>query len=249
MNTGSLNGFSINASAADVTVRSTVNGYAYAIADVMAHVYGRLVADTSARADATPRLLGRVNSPVTSTAQALQAVIPRVLRRSFLNVEARADAVVYSGLVRSVVQAAGEAAAVVIARVMRRSGVTSTAQASASVLARADRRAPIGVSAQALASPTGIVLVRSYFGEVMNTAARAVVDVVARVALRQPVDATASALAALRLSAILRNVGIYEAQATAVVDGSSQVYVPFDEFALEENTYLVSFEDNLFYVR
>lgn len=67
MNTGGLNSFSINSTLTDSTVRSVVDGYAYALADAVSRVTGRLLILGSARADATPtsRMLAR--RPVVMT--------------------------------------------------------------------------------------------------------------------------------------------------------------------------------------
>lgn len=172
-----------------------------------------------------------------------------MLRRDPVNATGVAQATIYSGVVRSIVEQGAQAGAVVIARVLRRTPASGVASAGAQVVARAAVRSADTTVAQADASPTGVVFVRSFIGDLVNGSAEAVGSVVSRLVVRSVLAAAAQAASVPRVSANLRSPGFYGAQAIGIVGGGAEAYVPFDEVALEENTFVVSFEDNVFYVR
>ena len=225
MNVSALNTAAINAEVKDVLVRSVVMGYAYGMASVTGRMRARIALSTQAQAQSTPVLRKVGRSVFVRTASALAAPTSRILARALVQATGEAQATPLANKVVMRVNASLLATALVNARVARRSPLSVTASAQASLVAKRWARSPDNRQAQAVAS----LVLRGLIHANLASQATAQSQPVARVARRMPMA--------------------LQAQATGFVGSHTTVLYPFDELALEENTFIVGFEDNIFYVR
>lgn len=248
MNGGGLNTHALNESVADAVVQAAVDGYAYAMGRISARVVRRSPQLTQGAATPSGSGRGLARSPVTQTGRALALVGVRALRRSVVAAQAQAVATLNVNWVRMRLQVAAQAGATVTARVLRRTPVALIATAQASVDGVRYARSVCAGLAQAQGVVSGIVWARHNIASPLSASAQAVASVVARVLRRDQDTRFATASETFSTRRLARQPLIATAQAVSYVGASSIVHYPFDENALEENTYVVPFENNLFYV-
>jgi hypothetical protein len=190
MNTGSINGFAINGSSLDASVRSQILAYAYAIAIPVAT--SRIAATTV----------------IDGVLSAIATITPRVI-------------------VRSQVSATGEAQANPFVKRFARDNANEFAYASASPVPNSYTRVYVRDPIVQTVSVNGVLI--------------------ARLGARAPISGDAPAQAAVVDRALVRSAVACDAQAVGYVSANQTVYYPFDELA--DETFVVPFVDNLFYVR
>lgn len=249
MNDGTLNSYSLNSSAVDVTVRSVVLGTAFAMADVLTRVMRRSPVNAFGQAQATPKSLRLARNPQANEVRAVAMVTSRRLVRDVVAGLAQAKGDIGSGFIRMKIAQVGQALGAVVSRVIRREAVVVPAQAMASPTGKRLARQPVDSQPQALGTVVGTVDVRHYFSEVMAVAASALGTVFVRALVRHPVNGAGEAQGVVSGRSVLRSPTSSTAQAIGFVGGSVMVVVPFDEVARPENTFVVNFEDNVFFVR
>lgn len=225
MNSEGFNTANINASIVDVTSRSAVFGAAYANGSVSGRMRARMMADPLVYANGA--LLDRkmVRGINVFAAQANRTGVDRAGLRALINAQAQAQTVHSS------------------TRVLLR--LSASASANTLVLLRGLRNSPASSTASAQAAPTGRKAVRSY----MESAALAQATPLSRLWARSPALVNAQAVPVITPRALRRSAAVALAQAAGFVGGHTTIFYPFDEPAQEEYTFLLGFEDNIFYVR
>jgi hypothetical protein len=182
---------------------------------------------------------------VHAYAYAMAAVKPRVIRRVVTHAQARAEieAQVFGviraridAVVRGIVDARGRAVA--RAQVAAR-GVADIALESPVV------RVVVSMAAAAVITHTARAVRRSP----VVSASLATGTTKGRALVRRPVAMTASAQVVARLRALCRAPLNVQARADVHIDTSVIKRVRFDEPAVEAQTFIVQFENNVFLVR
>lgn len=205
MNRSRFNSVALNAAPRDVAVRVLVDAIAYASVAVKPRAVRVAVVGALASADVQARVAGLVGVAAQVTARAVAAGAGYVVARAVLALQGRAEMVVRTPAVRSLVHATAGAVIALSAGTVRRSQHQAVARASADIAPRA--------------------LVRGM----------------------------AAGLARAEAVALLRRLRT----APVVVLGEAQIYVQggvvkrvqFDEPAVDAQTFMVAFTDNVFYVR
>ena len=224
MNLSGFNTAAINSFTPDVTVRSAVYGSAYAIGGVSGRVRARSIVSHSATASGN--VIARKATRHTSgfMVQAIRSGNDTVARRAPVSGQALAQAIIESNKVLLRVNGFAAAAAVVIARAIRRNPIAAYGTAQAVLTSHKLARNAVACAALAQATPVGRKLARSLL------------------------QASAVAQAVITPRAARRSVVDVQAISIGYVGANSTVLYPYDEPALEENTFYVPFENNTFYV-
>ena len=189
MNDGALNTYALNGSVVDPTVTSTVVGYAFAAMDVLGRAIVFGPGSWFAEANASPSARVRMGQAASGQAQASSSVTVRAMVRSIVAASASVFTEYYSGVLRSVVNQAVSATAVVTSRVWARLVVSSvaetglagggkvsmrdptpeTAEAATALVPRVSIRSPGGCTAEAVGYADGSVSVHYPFDEVADS--------------------------------------------------------------------------------
>lgn len=230
MNFTALNAAPLNTGVLDATIRGAVFGSAYAMAQPQARLLQRASgAGTTEFGQAIASPTGKSMTRLGLTAPSGQAQASPRLRILSRSPTAEQASAVASPSIRTILlrmSAQASAQAVPVVRAMQRDVGGRQASAAASLVARILARNTVNELAAASATPTGRGLSRS------------------------PVNGqAAAAAAALRLTAILRSANTEFASAIGYVGGSTVIKYVYDLPAIADNTFVVPFEDNIFYVR
>jgi len=239
MNEGALNTFALNGSVTDPTVTSVVQGYAYATAAVLGRMRALSPFTSFASAESSPVLRGLVRDPVNTSAQAVSSVAPRVFVRSVISSLAQATATVTAGMIRSKMDVFASAIATVVARVSLRSPQSVQAKAEASPVGLRLVRDTAVEMPEAQGSVGLTAYLRRYIGERFYSYPEALGAASLHSMSRAPVNGSALAEAAVMQRVFVRSALSGTAEAAGYVDGTVAVYVPFDEPAIEEHTFIV----------
>lgn len=186
-----------------------------------------------------------VRSFTSVVAYALIAASPRALRRATPNIAARGDVGVRGRLVAHAQTAVTVAAALTL-RVRAAVGVPSSVVGVAAVtLLRPAVRVLLAATAAAQVS----LVARRLAATPVGAQPRADVAGHGAVLRGATVDAPATALVATKPRVAVRDLTV--AVGSVTIDTRADVVkrVQFDEYAVEAQTYVVRFEDNIFYVR
>lgn len=225
MNGSGFNTAAINSAVLDVTVRVAVYGSASAAGSVGGRTRSRLFAAQVASASAVVSARKAARSVETRSAQAVRTGKNSTGRRLLIAGQAAAQASILANRVLLRMSVVALASALVKARVLRRKVMSGNGLATALPISHKAARNPANNLAVAQAVPTSRALGR----------------------VQAP--SSAYAQATLTIKTARRSVVNEQALATGFVGTHTTIFYPFDEPALEENTYAVAFEDNLFYVR
>lgn len=139
------------------------------------------------------------------------------------------------------------ALATITARVMGRSPVSSTVEAQATPFVKRFARDTASESAYASASPVPNSYSRVYLRDPIVQTVVVNGVLIARMGARAPVSSNPLAQAAVLDRALVRSVVAGDAEAVGYVSANMTVFYPFDE--VSDDTFVVPFIDNLFYVR
>lgn len=188
-----------------------------------------------------------------------------VLVRAFVNARAYAMTAVLGRVIRvSKVGAEPEARVTTVPRVLWAAKVGAVCRAAIDATANAFIRSVVGLGAAAQ-----IEVVRPASRFFVNIAAAAGISVSAKLLARSPVVTTATydvsalgskltgqvieaegrAQTGLQLKVLLRNPVAVTAIADIDTNPNTVKRVQFDEYAIESQTFVVRFENNVFYVR
>lgn len=152
---------------------------------------------------------------------------------------------------RTAIDSLPEAVATLVVTVFRplREVVAAVAEATAALTVRVAMRGAFEGAAQVQTVHAGYVATRLVVSSPLVSSPEAVGVIVARIAARSPVAGTADATSTIAVRAALRAPLSGTAEAAGYVDGDVARYVPFDENAIPENTFVVQKQDTVFYVR
>jgi len=212
MNLGALNGFSINGSALDLNVRSSVIGCAYAIAAPLQKIKARHVFEAFADGEVTANYIldGAKHLIADAEAYAVSDVTSRSFRRNIETRFAYADA---SPLLTDFARSA------VVAYALANASPNPTSYARRLV------NSPVYGSASASAAYSGRLLTRLPIVGYANANS----SVVTRIRARSVLSGTAEAI--------------------GFIGYHTTIWAPFDEPAMPENSFIVPYENHVFYVR
>lgn len=225
MNVSGFNSAAINSAVPDVTVRAAVYGGAYAMGSIRGRARIRLFATQTATASAVVNPRRGVRHEGAFAAQALRTGGNSAGRRMLINGQAIAQTshISHGVLLR----------------------LNVSAFATAIVQSRAARRELIAGNATAQTVFSGHKAARNLATQTASAQSAQAGRKLARVPHQTSVTAQSTVIArAARRSSMLE-----QAFAMGYVGANSTVQYPYDEPALEENTFIVPFENNLFYVR
>jgi hypothetical protein len=197
---------------------------------------------------------GYIRIRVALAAQALATVASTILRRSELTATAEAMATpVVRRFAREPLVGQAESAGVVTGSVAIRHYISEVMGSTISALGVASLRGAIRSLIGGVGSAVSTALLRGALRSPANQLASAQAEptgrIIPRGLVQAPVTAEMYAQGVASLRANVRNAAISQAQAVGFVGGSVIVRRPFDEVARPENTFVVTFEDNVFYVR
>lgn len=181
----------------------------------------------------------------TATSYALAAVTPRVFRRSVQSAAARAPvSLAPRTLTRAALPVSVSAQLTPVARVVRFAQALVHGFATVSVLPPAIQ-VVVNCSAATVIALRG----RSLAAEPIESVVAA--GVTARSAAITGNTVLVEPLAVLSVTPVLLARGLAQLIARATIDAtpSSVKRVQFDEYAVDEQTFVVQFEDNVFFVR
>lgn len=230
MNFAALNATPLNVGVNDATIRGLVVGASYAMSQpqprLMLRASGSGLNEFGiAIATVIGKKLTRL-ALLAATGEAVSSPRVRALARSPTAEQAFANASPSMPTILLKLSAQASAQAVLVLRALQRSVAARQAAAVTTYLARMLARDTTGEIGQANATPVGRGLSRSLIdGQAAATAVR------------------------VRLIGLLRSVTAESASAIGYVGGRTTIKYAYDLPAITENTFIVPFENNIFYVR
>lgn len=225
MNVSGFNEAAINSAVPDVTVRAAVLGYAYAMGNVGGRAWTRLIAAQVAAASAVVNTRSALRGAGAFVASANRSGLNRASQRSPISGQAIALTTHNTHTVLLRLNASALASAVATPRAARRGVIDGYVTALAVLTSHKAARNQANSTAEARATPAS------------------------RVLLKQSMPSTATAQANPVIKGVIRSVVNEQAVAAGFVGSHTTIFYPFDEPALEESTFIVGFESNIFYVR